>query len=702
MRRARRTTSSSSTSSTTRTPTRSPRSAASRAGSRCSSARAGVDDDNVFFQNSQAADAQRLDVRDRARRGHRARARRAQPLLLQGRHRGHAAPLLRPHRLPDGRRSRGPAAEDAAGRDRHDGPVHRDAGQQAGAVRRPGAGRLPASTRSRRPRRTSWSSSSTSTTSIRSRTRCSTTGVPPGAVDRRRPAGADRRGLRRAGRAGAAVDRRRATRSTTSGWRSSTPSTIPTRRTRCSTRCCPNKDGEGYRLDEQGRRLSIIFELDQTRTTFLDMFELVIPMFQAVGIDAQIRTMDRSLWEDARPRRPRVRRDGAPVRRQQRHRRDARRPLLRAVQRQLALRARAGRSTSPTRTIRTRSSRRPTSRRSRSSTASCSAPPIRQQQNEMMAQILENAADQFLVCGVSLPPDGYGVVKNNMVNRCRDDAELVRLADARTRRGRSSSSRPDPSPLTLVTRRRAGLRGPGAAAPLPATDTGRCSTPRPRPPPPSGRRTGTRRDALDPADAGRGRSGQVRSRLLDRRLQAHPVERDLPERRRLHRLLPEQGAAPLRQQVHRRQRPVRRRWSRAPASLDMHVMARVDPHAIHQDAADAHPEWIAVDKDGNKRRHWAYPGRLGDLRLRRLQLKSSCPRCSKEITRDYDIDADLRQPLAGPRRLLLRRLHERLPRRDRPRAAARSPTPTTRSGMAWTGVAPRRADPARRRLGRGR
>jgi len=41
--------------------------------------------------------------------------------------------------------------------------------------------------------------------------------------------------------------------------------------------------------------------------------------------------------------------------------------------------------------------------------------------------------------------------------------------------------------------------------------------------------------------------------------------------------------------------------------LGMHVMARVDPHAIHQDAVDAHPEWIAVDKEGNKRRHWAFP-----------------------------------------------------------------------------------------------
>src|SRR5690606_36175015 len=60
----------------------------------------------------------------------------------------------------------------------------------------------------------------------------------------------------------------------------------------------PNKDGEGFRLDEQGRRVSIIFELDQTRTTFLDMFELAVPMFQAVGIDAQVRSMDRSLWEE--------------------------------------------------------------------------------------------------------------------------------------------------------------------------------------------------------------------------------------------------------------------------------------------------------------------------------------------------------------------------------------------------------------------
>ncbi|HEY4202328.1 MAG TPA: family 10 glycosylhydrolase [Devosiaceae bacterium] len=73
-------------------------------------------------------------------------------------------------------------------------------------------------------------------------------------------------------------------------------------------------------------------------------------------------------------------------------------------------------------------------------------------------------------------------------------------------------------------------------------------------------------------------------------------------------------------------------------SLGMHVMARVDPHAIHQDAADAHPEWIAVDKDGNKRRHWAFPEvwvtcAYGDYNQKFM------PKVVEEITRKYDIDA---------------------------------------------------------------
>jgi hypothetical protein len=39
--------------------------------------------------------------------------------------------------------------------------------------------------------------------------------------------------------------------------------------------------------------------------------------------------------------------------------------------------------------------------------------------------------------------------------------------------------------------------------------------------------------------------------------------------------------------------------------MNMSVIARTDPHAIRQDAAEAHPEWVAVTSSGEKRRHWA-------------------------------------------------------------------------------------------------
>ena len=41
--------------------------------------------------------------------------------------------------------------------------------------------------------------------------------------------------------------------------------------------------------------------------------------------------------------------------------------------------------------------------------------------------------------------------------------------------------------------------------------------------------------------------------------------------------------------------------------LNMVVLARTDPHATYQDVYDAHPDWIAVDASGQKRRHWEMP-----------------------------------------------------------------------------------------------
>ena len=41
--------------------------------------------------------------------------------------------------------------------------------------------------------------------------------------------------------------------------------------------------------------------------------------------------------------------------------------------------------------------------------------------------------------------------------------------------------------------------------------------------------------------------------------------------------------------------------------LNMVAVARTDPHATYQDVYEAHPDWIAVDAEGRKRRHWEVP-----------------------------------------------------------------------------------------------
>jgi hypothetical protein len=41
--------------------------------------------------------------------------------------------------------------------------------------------------------------------------------------------------------------------------------------------------------------------------------------------------------------------------------------------------------------------------------------------------------------------------------------------------------------------------------------------------------------------------------------------------------------------------------------LGMSVLVRTDPHATYDDAKAAHPDWIAVDAQGNPRSHWSSP-----------------------------------------------------------------------------------------------
>ncbi|MEV5963744.1 family 10 glycosylhydrolase [Kribbella sp. NPDC051952] len=72
--------------------------------------------------------------------------------------------------------------------------------------------------------------------------------------------------------------------------------------------------------------------------------------------------------------------------------------------------------------------------------------------------------------------------------------------------------------------------------------------------------------------------------------------------------------------------------------LGMSVMARVDPHAVHADAAAAHPEWLARDRDGNPIEHWAYPGIWLTCAFTPYH-REFITEVIREIVREYGVDA---------------------------------------------------------------
>ena len=57
------------------------------------------------------------------------------------------------------------------------------------------------------------------------------------------------------------------------------------------------RDSEGFRLGPDGNRISFALELDAARAEFVDMAPLLQQNWREVGVDVQVRTMDRSLWE---------------------------------------------------------------------------------------------------------------------------------------------------------------------------------------------------------------------------------------------------------------------------------------------------------------------------------------------------------------------------------------------------------------------
>jgi len=71
--------------------------------------------------------------------------------------------------------------------------------------------------------------------------------------------------------------------------------------------------------------------------------------------------------------------------------------------------------------------------------------------------------------------------------------------------------------------------------------------------------------------------------------------------------------------------------------MNMAVIARVDPHCVRDDAAQAHPEWVAVDANGQKARHMVMTDRWLTCGLGPCNM-DFMPLVLREIVTKYDVD----------------------------------------------------------------
>jgi hypothetical protein len=80
--------------------------------------------------------------------------------------------------------------------------------------------------------------------------------------------------------------------------------------------------------------------------------------------------------------------------------------------------------------------------------------------------------------------------------------------------------------------------------------------------------------------------------------------------------------------------------------LGMAVIGRVDPHCIREQDAQAHPDWVAVDADGNKVRHMVIKDRWLSCALGPCNMEFM-PQVVAEIASRYGVDAIFANRWAG-------------------------------------------------------
>jgi len=173
----------------------------------------------------------------------------------------------------------------------------------------------------------------------------------------------------------------------------------------------PEKDASGFRLGPDGRRITVIIEVPSFNSDGIDALQIVQANWNAVGVDTQVRTMDRSLFETRReaneldaslwqgdgglmdamldPRWYLPYNDNSMFAVAWGYWRmgDARGEEPPAIVRQqMALFEQLGATASP------------------------------EAQHAIMAEILDIAAEQFYGIGISLPPRRYGIARNDLRN----------------------------------------------------------------------------------------------------------------------------------------------------------------------------------------------------------------------------------------------------------------------------------------------
>jgi hypothetical protein len=81
-------------------------------------------------------------------------------------------------------------------------------------------------------------------------------------------------------------------------------------------------------------------------------------------------------------------------------------------------------------------------------------------------------------------------------------------------------------------------------------------------------------------------------------------------------------------------------------ALKMHVIARTDPHAAREEVRAAHPDWIAVTRNGEPYRHWANPDLWVTCALGPYNFEFM-DRIQREIVARYKVDGIFANRWAG-------------------------------------------------------